>query len=527
MSKRGNDGLNKRDNEDSNKRQRRTPEDTTQITMHRSQMEPDDQVDFAPYRRNQAQDSGQEIRDQLTELGAQISLIGERERNPDAEQHFLAMRDDLLQAFENAFDSAQQGVLQREQQRQAEESKGMGEEHTNVTMSIRHNFEQDLSRLTGLMSSSASNMTPGEQVRIYNIILEALRDRLDSSENLRQIENEPNQLDRLSQLITAIYNGSLEILSTTLTTMYNSRAQATRQTVAVVTSGLMVYNWQPEGLRQAYEGIPYFGLLFSVMNRSNRILRILTNSAGTLTTVYYLLRNAEFDRFTDDIIAGTRQMASNIASNCIRNGSLLACRAAEALTASANNLLNIAGNRLGELINENYQNIQIIVPESSGSVSSSSSSSRESLMAVQDLLETPIEQGGISINQNEAVIPQEIINERFNALASDSDNPIIQGQEEEVEEGYMDLPPVSSQDSSGSSGSSDSSLTPNSQASTVNWKYNSSPSGGKRIRKSRRSKPLIKTRKGRKNKRGKKRVTIRKGKKNYRTMKRYRKQMRK
>ena len=506
--KRGTNG-----DEDSNKRQRRTPEDTTQITAHCSQMEPDDQVDFAPYR-NQNQDAGQEIRNQLTELGAQLSLISERERNPNSEQQFLAIRDDLLQAFENAFDSAQQRVVVREQQRHAEESKGMGEEHTIVTQSIRYNFEQELGRLTELLSGSASRMTPGDQVRIYNIILEALRSRLDDSENLRQVEREPDQLNRLSQLITAIYNGSLEILSTTLTDMYNSRVQATRQTVAVVTSGLMIYNYQPESVRRLYEGIPYFGLLFQVMNRSNRILRILSNSGGTLTTIYYLLRNAGFESFTDNIIAGTRQMANNIATGCIREGRLLGCRAAEVLTESANNLLNIAGQRLGELITQNYQNIEIRVDDSSES--SSSSSSNASRMSVQNLLETPIEQGGISINQNETVIPQEIINERFEALVSGNDNPIVEGIEEEgeeVEEGYMDLPPVSSQ------GSSDSSLTQNSQASTVEWKYPNNTSGGRRLRKSRRNKPLIKTRKGRRRRR---RVTMRKNKKYYRTMKRNR-----
>jgi hypothetical protein len=71
-----------------------------------------------------------------------------------------------------------------------------------------------------------------------------------------------------------------------------------------------------------------------------------------------------------------------------------------------------------------------------------------------------------------------------------------------------------------SQGSSDSSLTQNSQASTVEWKYPNNTSGGRRLRKSRRNKPLIKTRKGRKGRR--RRVTMRKGKKHYRTMKRNR-----
>jgi hypothetical protein len=513
------------DDEPDRQRQRRMPEDTTQLIPFRSQMEESEEPEH-PLQQ-------QEIIEQLIHLGSQINLAAEQNIDINAEQNQRSqtitanLLNALDDALDDAFTSTKKDVRRRQRLREATESKGMemneqreASESKGMEMDEqRQPFEQNLARLRGIMTSQ--NTLP-EQFRMYNTVLERLAERMEEdirAQTQEQLHLDPNRLNRISQLVTEIYNCLLEIVGGTLTNVYNSSVVITRQTVAVLISLLLLYsNFTTENIRNQLENIPYFGLLFATMNRYNSIIitvSSISSSPTILTTVYSSLRNMGGQGFTRNIIAGTTVMANAIKNTCLRAG----CTVGKTINNAANNLLNIAGQRLGELIHSDYTNIQLNDSDSDSS-SQRSRLSMEAQQSVHEFLTTPYEEGGVSLNPIPAINQQEIIEERFEALIDGNPNdPIIEGEENNI-----NLSNNSSQDSTVSDLTQDIS-----QDSTVGWNYppkNRSSNGGRRLRKSRRHLKFGKTKK-RKGKKVKINRLTRKSKRNYKTMKHNRQRMRK
>lgn len=375
-----------------------------------------------------------------------------------------------------------------------------------------------------------------EDPQVYESILNDLRSKLIDINTIQ----EPDHLARVSEIFNIMYNKTLEQVSIGISNVINDSPDKIKKITAILASMLMLYSYQTEEVRNLYNNIPYFGLLFQTINKTNNILRSTTNVAGTITSIYYLLRNSGID--IDECIGLVRNIVSqtslsaaqiiskksvSISTDALNLASKTANITISVTESIINSLSRQLANQLGNLLTSNYQDIDIVIDsqdtlESVKSVktpisyhSADSLTSTASYKSVQQLLETSIEDGGIDgIIQNQNLTPKEseTIETRFNAIADGiSTNPIIKGINEEgdiIEQGKS----IEHQDSQNSTLSDES-------VSWNIWLYGKDNVGGKRRRKSFRNIKLNRSKKIKKVKKIKR--STRKDRRRYKTTRKH------
>ena len=482
-------------------------------------------------------DTQNNIEDQLKSLGSNIDLIANKAAEMDqvSDADFQRIQSQLNDIFKEVFEQAKMKV--REQRMAETAAMAAEEEKVQQARALRLDFIEDVKRITDRMTSE---LTVGQQAYMFKYIISEMNKGLDNAYQIAQPE-EPNQMARLSEISSYMCSQ----LSVTLTNIYNVTPQVATQTVAIIAASGMLYNYLPSSVRGSLASLPYFGSAFMFMNRTQDQMALIKNSAVTVTTIYYLLKNAGID--TLPAIQGLGAMATSSASTATAS-------AFSALQTGASNVLNIITDKLGQLITSEYhkENLMGDSEMSQRSISSRSSAntvdisefsrnSQISQMSVESLFDMPLQRGGI--NLPEAFNNPTIIEERLNAIvnAEQGTNPIIEGHTIENVAVATEIPVADtamviaepegyyndSQDSGisrASSMSGLSSMTDTTPGATFPmWFFGEATRGGRRMRRSRRHMKLRKTRKGRKGRKG--RIT-KKAKRHHKTMKRYRGKMR-
>lgn len=461
---------------------------------------------------------GDQIAEQLKILGNGIATVSDdtRETTRVMDAAFRKLQDDFNVVFAQAFNKAKREIEMRRQIRETNEAMAMQEQEELVQLArkLRADFFSDMKQVTDRMTTE---LTIGQQAVMYTEIMTKITNALEAAYTESQTQ-EPDQLARLSELSSIAFSLSMQQLSVTLANIYETGPeQVTKLAAGLVASG-MLYNYVPSGARIPLEGIPYFGELFRIINMANPELLMIQNSAATVTTIFYLLKNMGID--TTESIQQLGVMSRETAKVCSKTAGKIVCSAAgttvSGIQNGAKSVLQFIFNKLGDILTSDYQK-DILISESQESVGSTLSDSPQSgrsvssLMSIDSLLDTPIYNGGIDIAG--AANPPEIVSERFDAiLMSEVSNPLIATQIEvasnpvvvaEVEQ-YFD--------------SQVSDLTESSDNNHWSqWLFGRGSSGGKR-RKSRRNVKQLKSRKGRK---ARKAHMTKKGRKHYRTLKRY------
>jgi hypothetical protein len=487
-----------------------------------------------PARR---QKTNEEFIEYATQLGTELSRIAESEmvNTPEAEERLRTAESQIVAALNNSFQLAQEQAAERTRRRQEGEMAMMKEEEQRLNEELRQKFFKELGPLTKMM---AEEMPHGEQVRIYGIILNALDRQLRKPEFESMPLQEPDHAARIAESVSTAYTYASQQLAITLSNVYNAAPSVTRQTISVVTVSAMLYNYQPETVRTLYEGIPYFGPLFGVMNHANNFLQIVTNSTLTTTGIYYFLMNAGVP--VNDALASVGEMARGVASACTRKAAetgLYICEqsvpALVAMQESAAEVVGTVVDRFGQLLRDDYTNLRIAFEgESQDTANSaiseisartgSTRSSQASAEAVEELFEVPIANGGAGINQNIMVVPTQLVNQEFNAIVEGNiSNPIIATPIETAGPAIPVADVIARVDTEMSAVSDLSDDEGNFNWTT--WLYGVSSTGGKRMRKSRRNMKLRKTRKVRRARKGK---MTKKSKKRTKTLKKYRTKLR-
>jgi hypothetical protein len=506
----------------------------------------------------------QQLVAQLSRLGENISTRLETYKVPSKEssEEFSKIKNQITKVLEESFNEAQKQAIEREKEGEEKEKEFMEIQERALNEKFRKDF---LTRIDALTQQLAINLTYGEQADIYKIILNALENRLTIS-NIERSE-EPHQISRISEITTIWFNYALEQLSITLSNVYNVGPEVTKQTISILTAALILYNYQPELVRNQFQAIPYFGQFFTTINSGNKILRIISNTAGSITTLYYLLRNAGIN--IEPSLISLRDMGQTVIATCSRAASSALTsatfRVTETLDRTANlvcdmsiqtilqigqstkGVCNLLTDRISKIISVDYSDLKISIYGDMASQASEitpitritglSSNSSGSQQSIRSLFGLPLTSGGSSINQNSMMVPDSIIEERFNAIMSgELTNPIIDG--ETMKQNVIidtTAPVVASpietaaapiqvaeveQTFSQSQASSISELTDEDVHWSI-WLFGNSSSGGKRIRKSRRNIRLMKSKKVRKGK-GKRRGRVTKRRRMYnKTLKRY------
>jgi hypothetical protein len=213
----------------------------------------------------------------------------------------------------------------------------------------------------------------------------------------------------------------------------------------------------------------------------------------------------------------------------------MASRTANVTISVTGSVLNSLGrqlsNKIGTILTSEYndmeipfdsqstENTNIVSNRSSRSYNTATSrSTAASYKSIQELLETPIEEGGINglITVTETLDETEktIIDDRFNAIIDGNNtNPVLQGITEEGNIDTASPPPYSSQNSNISELSDES-------VSWQLWLYgkDNSFSGGRRRRRIRCFSRRVKRVSRKMRRRGRK---TRKGKRRYKTLKKH------
>ena len=471
--------------------------------------------------------NNQDLIGELTQLGQNLALVADASRVPETEisANFLAIQQEINNALQDAFNQAQNVRIQNEQQRIASEMEQMGQEEINQFELLQQNFLQRLQPLTQRMSKQ---LTYGEQAQMFNIIINSIDTRLNEN-NFNN--SEPNVAALLIELASITYNFALEQLAVTLSNVYQATPDLIRQLTSLIAASGMAYNYLPEGARTNFVMIPYFGPLFGIMNRINPLARNLQNSAAAVTTIYYLLRNAGID--TTDSIALLGASATQLASSCAIQSGRLVCQGVGLVQDVASSIIDRIASRIGDVLTSEYQDIQFKIEESYESSSSmrsmssqktvdtlqiqNSAKSLATVQSIDQLLETPVAGGGISLGEMDG----QIVQQRLQAIAQNNSEVLPENTESVNLEINTQPPSVSLTGSliaDESQQTIDSSVTGVSNLSEDTeeemhwsfWLFGPSNSGGKRLRKSRRRLSKRKTRKGKKARKGKK--TVKRGK---------------
>jgi hypothetical protein len=162
----------------------------------------------------------------------------------------------------------------------------------------------------------SSELTYGEQSRMFRIIIEALNERLNNYDVIRATQNETNHLERLSEIALIAYGWAMTQLSVTITNIYETAPQVTKKLIALITSIGMIYNYLPENIRSPLVNVPYFGNIFSLLNVLNNDALLIQNSAATIISIFYLLRNSGID--VTGSVEALRTMATITSASCAK-----------------------------------------------------------------------------------------------------------------------------------------------------------------------------------------------------------------
>ena len=434
------------------------------------------------------------------------------------------IRNQFQNIFNEAFSEMLTSTLSASSSSASASSKMTSEEY-HEREDIKERF---VARLRPLSELIRDELTVAQQVQMFDFMIRMMNERLDQAElNNREID----QMSRLSEIAGIMYNYAMTSLAVNVTNVYNSSVEKTRQLIALLVASGMIFNYLPEGVRQLFENLPYLGPMFTIMNRTNPEALLVQNSAATVTTIFYLLRNSGVD--PTPAIRAVGAFATEVSTMCVRQTGQLVCsgitgsisRLQQGATTLMNNLTDILGN----ILTSPYQNVNLMSEsqdtESVSSLNSFSSSrivdldsksdsskTEASVKSIDSLLNTSVFNGGINIVGT--LTPPEIVDERFNAITSDPSNPIISLNVEHTEDIHPDAQ-IGSQETNISDISSES-------FGWQEWFYKHGTVGGK-FRKRRR----IGTRKRRQTKshkrvkkHGRKSAKGRKGRKGRKTMKR-------
>ncbi len=488
--------------------------------------------------------SNNDIIQLLSQIGSNISLVADAQRQPPerTESNFETLKSELMLVLVNAFENAQNQVQLQEQNRQEAETMGMDSEEASQHELLKRQFFADLEPLTRQMSET---LTYGEQARMFRIIIEALRERINNYNINRNTQIETDHLDRVAEIASIAYSWASTQLSVTITNVYSTAPDVTKKLMAIITSIGIIYNYLPEGIRTPLINVPYLGNLFGLMNRYNNDALLIQNSAATVTSLYYLLRNSGMD--PTESINSLSSMATATSISCARTTASYARRsisqvqsqartsgtficknvsgAIDSIRQSAEIVLNNIASRLGDVITADYNNFAInnsqgdsqltdntLVTQASFmsnhtvNVNENQNSliSEQSIEIAESLLNTPVPDGGIDVG---GFMSNEVIEERFNPILEGLVTaPIIASPVNMVES--VDAVPVAE------TFSSDSSVDSSEDMNWGIWLFGRSHAGGRRFRnrKSRRNKKLMKTKKGK----GKRRSTRRSIKRSHR-----------
>lgn len=489
---------------------------------------------------NEIANNTNSILDKLKSLGTQIqeTAIVDRSTVDDVRSKYNIIKEQLENEFNNIISITEQQISTNQQEREVQEREGMGNQEYIQYQDLRQDF---LSKLDKITNNISKQLTYGEQVEIYNAVLIRLNDILVTGHP--KLRDEPDQLNRLRNLTTVITNWAMDQISITLTNIYTSSPTITRQFIAILSATTMIYNYLPSGLRGAFVNIPYFGPLFNILNTLNPQTVIVQNTFATVTSIYYLLRNAGIE--TQQTIDALNNSVTNISRACGNQiGQFICTNASSAysgLQSGYTNIIETLGQRLGEIIASQYENLNNInfdetpspLEESqntnfsditglNNSIASRRSvnvnnlpesvisrTSQVSVQSVNQLLRSPIEEGGIDIGN---MIPEQIVNERMNEMINVivdqqpvTSNPIlaapIQQADSTTVSRVLDIDNYSSSSESQSSISSVSA-----QESWFYWMFGSFGRGGRKRkqRKSRKTKRKYKASKRKSNKKSRK-----------------------
>jgi hypothetical protein len=188
----------------------------------------------------------------------------------------------------------------------------IAEENTRMLQELRQGFLTNIQQVTNDLTTE---LTIQEQSTLYKEILDFIHNKQSDAAYIRELQNEPDHLNRFAEIINIAYNLLLEQISLSISNIIVNSPEKIKQITAILASMLMLYSYQPVEVRTLYNNIPYFGSLFQTMNQTNNILRATTNSAGTVTTIYYLLRNSGIN--VDEGIGLVRSMISQSASSLL------------------------------------------------------------------------------------------------------------------------------------------------------------------------------------------------------------------
>jgi len=300
---------------------------------------------------------------ELTQLGQNLALVADASRVPETEisDNFVAIQQQLNDALQEAFNQAQLVRRQNEEQRMASEMAQMGEQERDQIQLLRADF---LRRLQPLAQRMSEQLTYGEQAQMFNIILNSIDTRLNENDFNN---SEPNVAALLLELGTLTINFAIEQLAVTLSNLYQATPDLIRQLTSLIVASGMAFNYLPANLRGGFNGIPYLGPLFALMNRINPQLRNIQNSGAVVTTIYYLLRNAGID--TTESIRLLGASAAQLVSDCSIQAGRLVCQGAGLVSDAATSIIDRIADRLGNVLTSEYQDFSFRV-ESQESVSS-------------------------------------------------------------------------------------------------------------------------------------------------------------
>lgn len=474
----------------------------------------------------------QNLETQLTELGSNIAKIADEQRAVGAREEVEILNQRFNEILETAFREANQTIIDKQEERRQTELSAMEQEerYKAEMQRVRNKFISGIKEITDTISTE---LTIGEQVMLFNTIMGHLNDALRAAHERHQA-SEPDHLVRLSEISIAAFNEALMYLSTVLTNIYKAAPEKVTQLIAILAASGMAYNYLPSAARNVFTSIPTFGPLFQMMNTINSEAVFLQNSAATITTIFYLLRNSGLEPMgTIECIGDiTRAVSAQLATRAIPAGATAIVSLSSTIIDGAKKLMDGIGSRLGDILMADFitdlaeDPFKVDSQQSLLSISSRSSfaSSREvdinsvpgsqvselSAKSVGNMLNTSIEEGGIN-----PVIPlpnnsmeQTAIETRFQAIEAAVSNP-VQATEILVANSPVQLATVlgSQEDSQRSV----STMTSSSSSSGLFGflfasQYRGTSGGGKRRRKSRRRNIIkkISRRKGRKPRKTKK-----------------------
>lgn len=469
---------------------------------------------------------------QLSEIGKQLLSISKKDK--ETEEEMRSKFEEIKTQFDTAFNSALENAITTlnlsEQTTQIEEAERMMTEEDKLQRAreARNIF---LTRMKNITDRMTTELTVDEQTKLFEYIEKQMKTKLEHEYEIRQAK-EPNQLSRLAEVSSIVVSYALEQFSIVVTNVYNKGPEISTQIIAILTATAMIYNYLPINIRGEFTKIAYLGPLFEMMNVINPDILVVQNSIATVTTIFYLLRNAGMDQ--TETIRALGSMAIEVTALCIKTTGRFICNTSNIAidnlqqigtklqTASINVLSNIS-NRLGHLLTQEYHEQETFLEDSQPSFNSlnnkmgstkdpsinTSAASQKSIESVASMLDTPVTEGGIDLAGT--AIPSTIVDDRFNIIASQI----------ELAESSMPVAEVELYfDSQETAHSSISELSNDSSRMFAPWFWSR---GGKRMKRSRRNMKLKKTKNRRK---GRKNRLTKKGRKHCKTLKRYKFKMR-